>query len=394
MKRFGLYLIKRGWAMPAAVDTSRLHVLHVLTLNGRNGEYGGPVRVARELCTELNSRGHTTRIFSGALKGSEPSPKDGLVEKFIVVKPISRKQPVSSLWSWRLIAPLTKQIRKADLVHIHFARDLIPFLAAAISILSRKPFVTQTHGMIIFDGRGSTRLIDFIFTRMLINKSKTNLVLSDIELSSVLELGITSPCKILPNGIAPKNIDKVRREPTNRVVFCSRLEKRKGVEKFVALAESFRDSGIKFEIYGPDGGELQLVQYEIKSRNLKDILEYKGSLPAERVQDVLGEIDVLVLPSKDEPFPMVILEALAVGTPVIIMPSCGFANQLYKFESSFVANTDDLQGLIFSLNKQKVSRYSNKSHSEIINFCKNEFGIASVTTELLGEYMKAFSHAK
>ena len=31
----------------------RNKVLHVLTLNGRNGEYGGPVRVARELCFEL-----------------------------------------------------------------------------------------------------------------------------------------------------------------------------------------------------------------------------------------------------------------------------------------------------------------------------------------------------
>ena len=380
--------------MPAAVDTSRLNILHVLTLNGRNGEYGGPVRVARELCTELNASGHTTRIFSGALKGSEPSPKDGLIENFILVKPISKKLSVSSLWSWRLLAPLTKQIRQADLVHIHFARDLIPFLTAIISILSGKPFVTQTHGMIVFDGRVSTRLTDSLFTRRLINKSKTNLVLSDIELSSVLALGISSPCKILPNGIALNSIEKVRRESINRVAFCSRLEKRKGVEKFVALADSFRDSGIKFEIYGPDGGELQLVQKEIESRNLIGILEYKGSLPAERVQDILSEVDVLVLPSKDEPFPMVILEALAVGTPVLIMPSCGFASQVEKFESSFVANTEDLQGLIVSLNQQKTSRFANKSHSEIINFCKKEFGIASVTNQLLGEYMKAISHAK
>ena len=85
--------------MPTAVDSSRLNVLHVLTLNGRNGEYGGPVRVARELCTELHSRGHATHIFSGALRGSEPNPRHGLSESFVLLKPILKKLPVSSLWS-------------------------------------------------------------------------------------------------------------------------------------------------------------------------------------------------------------------------------------------------------------------------------------------------------
>lgn len=378
--------------MPAAVDTSRINILHVLTLNGRNGEYGGPVRVARELCTELNSRGHTTHIFSGALRGSEPNPKDGLSESFVLVKPIIKRLPVSTLWSWGLLAPLTQQIKRADVVHIHFARDLVPYLAAFLSILNRKSFVTQTHGMIMSDGRLSTRLTDFLFTRKLIKKSRVNLVLSETELSAVLALGIKSPCKVLPNGIAVSVNLKERIEPTNRIAFCSRLEKRKGVGKFIELADSFRNAGINFEIYGPDGGELEFVQSEVKSRNLSNILEYKGSLQPDEVQRVLTEIDLLVLPSKDEPFPMVILEALAVGTPVSVMPSCGFAAKLKRFESSFVADTEDLCGLNDSLNRQNSSQYRNKSHMEIVQFCASEFGIESVANQLLGEYKKALNY--
>jgi glycosyltransferase involved in cell wall biosynthesis len=248
--------------------------------------------------------------------------------------------------------------------------------------------------MIVTDGRVSTRIIDSIFTRRLISKSRTNLVLTEYELSKILELGIKSPCRVLPNGIAVTLNAKTKSEPTNRVAFCSRLEKRKGVDKFVELADSMRDSGIKFEIYGPDGGELQLVQREIKLRNLIGILEYKESLPAERVQGILNDIDVLVLPSKNEPFPMVVLEAMAVGTPVLIMPSCGFASQLEKFESSFVADTEDLPGLIKSLNQQKSRKYENKTYTEIINFCTKEFGIVSVTNQLLSEYKKAVNHEK
>lgn len=380
--------------MPAVVDTSRLNVLHVLTLNGRNGEYGGPVRVARELCTELNSRGHTTHIFSGALRGSEPNPKQGLSESFVLVKPILKKLPVSTLWSWGLIAPLTKQIKRADVVHIHFARDLVPYLTAFLSILYQTPYVTQTHGMIISDGRLSTRFTDFLFTRKLIKKSWANFVLSDTERSAILALDIETPSKVLPNGISVSAKLNERNGPTTRIAFCSRLEKRKGVGKFIELADSFRNSGIKFEIYGPDGGELEFVKSEIRSKNLGSILEYKGSLQPAEVQSVLSEIDFLVLPSKDEPFPMVILEALAVGTPVLVMPSCGFAEKLKRFESSFVAATEDLTGLIDSLNHLKSNRYRNKSQTEIAQFCASEFGIESVVNQLLSEYKKALRYGR
>lgn len=380
--------------MPAVVDTSRLNVLHVLTLNGRNGEYGGPVRVARELCTELNSRGHTTHIFSGALRGSEPNPKQGLSESFVLVKPILKKLPVSTLWSWGLIAPLTKQIKRADVVHIHFARDLVPYLTAFLSILYQTPYVTQTHGMIISDGRLSTRFTDFLFTRKLIKKSWANFVLSDTERSAILALDIETPSKVLPNGISVSAKLNERNGPTTRIAFCSRLEKRKGVGKFIELADSFRNSGIKFEIYGPDGGELEFVKSEIRSKNLGSILEYKGSLQPAEVQSVLSEIDFLVLPSKDEPFPMVILEALAVGTPVLVMPSCGFAEKLKRFESSFVAATEDLSGLIDSLNHLKSNRYRNKSQTEIAQFCASEFGIESVVNQLLSEYKKALRYGR
>ena len=240
--------------MPAAIDSPQLRILHVLTLNGRNGEYGGPVRVARELCQELNSRGHKTHIFSGALLGSEPASNSELSESYIHVKPITKKLKVSSLWSWKLISPLKKLISNSDVVHIHFARDLVPFLAAFLSIILRKPFNTQTHGMIISDGRMSTRITDVFLTRPLMNKSRLNLVLTDTEAAAVEKIRIKSPSKKLPNGLAVRIADAEQHDTVKRVVFCSRLERRKGVDKFINLAETFKNSEIDFEIYGPDGG--------------------------------------------------------------------------------------------------------------------------------------------
>ena len=367
--------------MQDIVATPHLRILHVLTLNGRNGEYGGPVRVARELCGDLSNRGHSTHIFSGAYLGSEPVPKQGLSESFVLVKPLSKKLPVSSLWSWNLIGTLIKLIKHSDIVHIHFARDLIPFLTAVISLFSRTPFVTQTHGMIISDNRISTRIIDILFTRPLLNKSRINLVLTATELSAVSKIGSKSASKVLPNGIfvQPKNLESHNK--INRVVFCSRLNKRKGVDKYIEIADFFRESAIKFDIYGPDGGELELVKREIKNRNLEGVLEYKGALAAEEVLTMLSEIDLLILPSKDEPFPMVILEALSVGTSVLVMPSCGIARELQQFRSSFVSKTEDINGLVESFN-EFLENSTSQNREKIINYCKSQFSIESVCNEL------------
>ena len=179
----------------------KIRILHVLTLNGRNGEYGGPVRVAREICAELEKRGFITHIFSGALSGSEPLAPNGLNESYVLVQPLSKRFATSTLWSFRLIKNLIRLIKNSDLVHIHFARDLIPFLTAIVSIILKKPFVIQTHGMVIYDGRLSTRVLDFILTRRLMNKSFTNLVLSTKEQSDIIRLNTKSKLRILPNGI-------------------------------------------------------------------------------------------------------------------------------------------------------------------------------------------------
>lgn len=377
--------------MSVASDFPPLRILHVLTLNGRNGEYGGPVRVARELCAELNRHGHSTHIFSGALKGSEPIADPGLSESYVVVKPLSKKKAVSSLWSWRLTGSLGAEIRKADIVHIHFARDLIPFLAAAVAIILRKPFVTQTHGMIISDGRSSTRITDKFLTRPLINKSQTNLVLTGIELAAVSQLGVKSPSAVLPNGISVSQEKTYSERTGKKVVFCSRLDKRKGISKFIELADTYRDSGLRFEIYGPDGGELQLVRNEIDSRNLEGILIYMGALPSREVYQVLRTADLLVLPSKDEPFPMIILEALAVGTPVLVMPSCGFASTLNKFNRNYVAAAENQEGLAESFEIQFKRNFTSDSAEQVQNFCIDNFEIAKVTDNLQSIYRKSVS---
>lgn len=372
--------------MDNPISTLQLNILHVVTLNSSKASAGGPVRVARELCLELNNRNNITEIFSGTIKNFEPDFFGGVKESYVHVKPIFKNFPISSLWSWKIISPLNQRIKKSDIVHIHFARDLVSYTAALLCLFNRKKFVTQTHGMIISDNRLSIKIIDVLFTILIWKRTSVNFVLNTQELSQTLRIYKRLKTEILPNGIAIKPILKPHANKNSlTVIFCARLHLSKGVDKFLALTKSQLGKNSSFEIYGPNGGELDNMLENIHNNNLAENTRYMGVLPPSAVATKLTEIDLVVLPSSYDPFPMVILEALSVGTPVLVMPSCGFAAKLSFFNSDFVAESETTEGLISTYNRL-VGTIPDIDKREIINFCAKTFGISKVCSILEKSY--------
>jgi len=374
----------------------RIRILHILTLNGALGEYGGPNRVAYELCTNLQAKGHFVQIFTGVEAHSIPQFRDGLMESFEIVRPLSKSFPISSLWSGMLPIRLFQKIKESDLVHIHFARDLIPVLTAFLCVLTRKKFVTQTHGMIIPDNRISIRIIDALFIRYLMKRSAVNFVLTQQELDELTPMGFKCQMIELPNGInVPLDIAVRKENEVPRIVFCSRLHPRKRPTAFLNLArEAFKKNFVgTFEIYGPDGSELDLIQDEIRKDEQLIYAQYKGSIAPSEVMNVLNQSDLLVLPSKNEPFPMVVLEALAVGTPILIMPSCGIASLIKDNYPMMVLESDD-EDIFLASKKLLEQGYSIEFRKELQNFCNKNFGIEGVEDKLETVYLKVMMNIR
>lgn len=370
------------------VETKPIRILHILTLSGEHGEYGGPNRVASELCRELRNQGHSSQIVSGIKLTSESTRGDYSGQSFIPVKPLSKRYPVSSLWSRKFVKNVYPLIKESDIVHIHFARDLIPMVAALICIIQKRPFVTQTHGMVIPDGRKLTKVLDKFLTRPLLNQSKINFVLTNQEFNLMKSLNLRCRMELLSNGIEVSNHAPTRNSESRfKVIFCSRLHARKRPDRFIQLALEAERVGIKadFDIYGPDGGELSSILKSISESNLPN-LTYRGALPPESVQEWISEYDLLVLPSENEPFPMVALESLSMGTPILIMPSCGIAGLIRETHSELVSRSEDLQGLkdaFLNLYAQGVSSSYRKILQE---FCRSQFSIGSVTLKITKYY--------
>lgn len=373
-------------------DLHPLSVLHVLTLNTRNGEYGGPVRVARETCTELKLMGHDVKIFSGTLKNLEPDVILDLNESFVRVSPIWSKYPISSLWSWNLIPELYRKIRDSDIVHIHFARDLVSLFAAMICLFQRKRFVTQTHGMVVYDSRYLTKVLDRIFIVPLLCRSSVNFVLNEFERNRIAQVSNRFNLKILANGISTSNYYKSNRTRNHLVVaFCSRLHPQKRVDKFLELATSQKNNDIEFQIFGTDGGDLWKVKNYLNLTNRNHRVSYLGHLPPSEVIRTISEIDVLILPSFNENFPMIILEALSVGTCVLVMPSCGISKTLTVFNSDFVSEDESTDGLVRTFERLK-NQVDDIKRDSIIHFCLNNFSIKKVCEDLACIYYEILEY--
>lgn len=371
--------------------SERRRVLHVLTLGGEDGVYGGPVRVAKETCGELGRRGWDPHIFSGILAPSSSSSRKSSSQTLVIVKPKVRSLPFSSLWNYKIPFLLWREIRQSDIVHIHFARELIPLAAAFLCIIARKPFVTQTHGMVIFDNRRSILVVDRVLTRVVLNHSSTNFVLTQHEWDAMKPLNLSCKFRLVPNGIlVPDDFQNGSKRSRNKIVFCSRIQSRKRPDRFLDLASysSANFPELKFELYGPDGGELGNVIDRINMEEELSNTEYLGVLHPEEVTGILAQAHLLILPSENEPWAMIGLEALSVGTPILVMPSCGISFVVKEKFPQFVARTDDYPGLLHAFIKFQSQPFASESPTSIQSFCRSKFSISNVALEIEAAYLE------
>jgi colanic acid biosynthesis glycosyl transferase WcaI len=100
------------------------------------------------------------------------------------------------------------------------------------------------------------------------------------------------------------------------VLVLGRIAARKGIEDVVAVARGLheRNAGVRVRVVG---GPSQWSDYTKLLDELPENAEYAGRLAAAEIPAELTRSDVLLQPSKYEPFALTVAEALAAGVPVV-----------------------------------------------------------------------------
>jgi glycosyltransferase involved in cell wall biosynthesis len=137
-----------------------------------------------------------------------------------------------------------------------------------------------------------------------------------------------------------------------RLVCVGRLCIQKAQFELVAAARRLRDSGTNFEIVLVGDGPMRpLIEEAIKQNGLTDRISITGWVSGERVHAEMTRARVLVLPSFSEDLPVVIMESMALGRPVISTYVAGIPEIVQPGKNGWLVPASDEIALADAVNE-------------------------------------------
>ncbi|MGV8872417.1 MAG: glycosyltransferase [Rhodococcus sp. (in: high G+C Gram-positive bacteria)] len=302
-----------------------MRILHAVTLFSPDGAYGGPVRVALNQASALSDSGHEVTITAG-VRGYDPIPteQEGVPLALKKARNLVPGVGFAGLGAPTSLTWLRKHKAEFDVVHIHLARDLVmlPF-ATAVHALGL-PFVVQSHGMLAPKSNPLAPALDALFVRRLLRQAHTVFCLTDQEREGISEVaGDGVRIEMMNNGVPDYEAAESTDSPPE-ILYLARLHPRKRPLDFVGAAKQILNIGLsaRFTLVGPDEGEADRVTESIAGT---PEITWEGPLPGGAGPERMRRASIYVLPSVNEPYPMSVLEAMAVGIPVVVTEECGLA---------------------------------------------------------------------
>jgi glycosyltransferase involved in cell wall biosynthesis len=143
----------------------------------------------------------------------------------------------------------------------------------------------------------------------------------------------TERIRVVPN---PVDLDRFRPTDDSPVAsdrpltlsFVSRMSVRKGVELVVGLSHRLSDLRGRVRILLIGGPTLWSDYRPLLSRLNGDMATYMGQCSAEELPGLYRGSDVVIQPSRYEPFALTVAEALASGLPVVASDEVGAAEDI------------------------------------------------------------------
>jgi glycosyltransferase involved in cell wall biosynthesis len=267
---------------------------------------GGIRRVVAALAGGLEALGWDVRNAGPA------GVLDGIAEQHAVVG-----------WSDR--RAVRAAIAGADVVHAHGLK----VGWALATVRRRPPLVVSVHNLVLDEAAGRSAAMLRAMEGVLPRLVDRTVALSPEVARRFSGLPGADRVRVIPPAAAPPvrtaTTDEVRRgwgvaAGERLVVTVARLHPQKALPVLLDAVE--RLDAVRLLIVG-DGPDRASLAAEVERRRLPVVLT--GQLPS--AADVIGAGDVFVVPSRWESGPLVLVEAMLLGRPVVSTP-VGFARDL------------------------------------------------------------------
>ena len=301
--------------MPPAADQP-LRILHAVRT-----PVGGIFRHILDLANGQVDRGHQVGIVADSLTGGERAaaalaeiaPRLELgVHRF----PIRREPGPSDLMVWRKFARLIGQVRP-DVLHGHGAKAGVLFrLRQRTNDIIR--VYTPHGGSLHFSPNTLPGAVYSRIERALMNRTDLFLFESSFARDTYQRLVGTPKglVRCVFNGVTANEFDPVTRaEDASDIVYVGEFRHIKGADLLIdAVARLHADGKAVTLTLAGDGEEMAALKAQVERLGLTNSVRFVGHVKA-RYGFSKGK--VLVVPSRGDSMPYVVIEAGAAGIPMI-----------------------------------------------------------------------------
>jgi glycosyltransferase involved in cell wall biosynthesis len=311
--------------------------------------YGGPTMSVSMLSENLVKAGIPIEVYATTANGKEELPVTaGSPVKVdgVTVTYFKRTTKDHSHYSPALFSQLNKEAKSFSLVHIHAWWNLVSIFSCFIALKQGVPVLLSPRGTLSpysFKNKsiGVKWLIHQFAGKQLLKKCHVHTT-SQRESDAITKLFHPKSITVLPNFVklAPQKVYPEREAgPLLKLLFFSRIEEKKGLDLLLS-ALPLVTTPYTLTIAGDgDNSYIESLKAIAANLHLEEKINWIG-FQNENKFDLLQEHDLFVLPSHDENFGNVVIESLAVGTPVLISEQVGLVDYVQQNKLGWVCPTN------------------------------------------------------
>lgn len=288
-------------------------------------EGGGLEAYALSITREL-AAGHGWRVVvvTSDRRGSRPSrtSQDGLTVHRLPAQARLSNTRFSLAWRRQLAQAIERE--QPSLVNAHAP---VPGLADLVAGLAEVPLVVTWHAGSMGKGRpvpdGVIRAYERTLCRRMLGRAAWVIASSDAVRDTFLA-AVRAKCSTVSPGIDTVRFTPADRRSPSRVLFVGGLARgdaHKGLARLLTAVGAVATDRprVALDVVGA-GSARGTFEQLARDLGIADRVRFRGRLEGEDLVAAYRAAGLLVLPTSNDSFPLVILEAMACGLPVIASP--------------------------------------------------------------------------
>ena len=345
--------------------------LNVLLLSPLPPPAGGIASWTKRYLKWSESSDLNVEIVNTAVTGKRLTKING---KRNLIDEISRTKNIMTILKKKIIN------NRPNLVHINSScgkfgiiRDYLFAL-----LIKEKGIRIIVHYRCNIEDQIGKKNVQLFFFKKLAKAANLNLVLNTPS-KEFLEKETRCSSTLVPNFIDDSFQIKKNRKINNsvkKILFVGHVQKTKGAIEIIETAKYFPD--FTFTLAGP-------VSNEISQLNLPKNIELIGEINKSKVIDLLDESDIFLFPSYTEGFANALLEAMAMGLPVIAT-GVGANLDMLENHGGIIVQKKKHQDIVKAIKKLENKHVREKMSIWNIEKVHSHYFIDSVMEQLIELY--------